>query len=458
MQDAEGQGAESATNAMGQPLSLSLLPSLSKSSPFYGSSSALSFAKVIIAAALPNFSLASPEIPENSADGSRTTVYASSVEDATDLPMRSVADGMIENFFRRSHDIFRVLHRPTFMAEYDRVWLPGYEASTTFLALLNILFGLSCIFNKGVCTKESEKYYRRSVQLRRITSDAESVTLMEVQTLLLQCHYLQSTSSATRCWQTLSQAISAAYTLGLNCASSHITNPILRESHLRAWLACRNLDSVSASTFGRVPQISLSTASLVPMPAEVADDECITPTGIEDTPHTTTGPSRMSAFVWSGKIYAVMSHILQRLYVPMDIRGHQDTETVENEIMLSIESDLQELRQGLPSHLSIDKPVDLAEYADPSDWRLRQRVIIQNRPSLLRALKAKATPASGTSTAGATLASGTSASARQLCFECACEQIDLCYATTATQLDAPWFRRFCEENAGCSPVQAGVVR
>lgn len=128
------------------------------------------------------------------------------------------------------------------MAEYDRVWLPGYEASTTFLALLNILFGLSCIFNKGVCTKESEKYYRRSVQLRRITSDAESVTLMEVQTLLLQCHYLQSTSSATRCWQTLSQAISAAYTLGLNCASSHITNPILRESHLRAWLACRNLD------------------------------------------------------------------------------------------------------------------------------------------------------------------------------------------------------------------------
>lgn len=139
-------------------------------------------------------------------------------------------------------DIFRVLHRPTFMQDYVGLWQPGHAPSVTFLALLNIVFGLSCIFSKGICTKESEKYYRRSVQLRRITSDAESVTLIEVQTLLLQCHYLQSTSSATRCWQTLSQAISAAYTLGLNCASSHITNPILRESYLRAWLACRNLD------------------------------------------------------------------------------------------------------------------------------------------------------------------------------------------------------------------------
>lgn len=129
------------------------------------------------------------------------------------------------------------------MQDYNSIWQPGYELSTTFLSLLNIIFGLSCIFAKGVCTKESEKYYRRSVQLRRITSDAESVTLIEVQALLLQCHYLQSTSSATRCWQTLSQAISAAYTLGINCASSHITNHIVRESRLRAWLACRNLDA-----------------------------------------------------------------------------------------------------------------------------------------------------------------------------------------------------------------------
>lgn len=94
---------EPATNAMGQPLSLCLLPSSSKSSPFYGSSSALSFAKVIIAAALPNFSLPAPDLHEASADGSRLPAHTTGTEDATDLPMRSVADGMIENFFRRSH-------------------------------------------------------------------------------------------------------------------------------------------------------------------------------------------------------------------------------------------------------------------------------------------------------------------------------------------------------------------
>lgn len=95
--------SESAANAMGQPLSLSF-PSLpSKSSPFYGTSSALSFAKTIIAAALPNFTLPPPETTDVNADAGRMAIHTSSAEDAVELPMRSIADSMVENFFQRSH-------------------------------------------------------------------------------------------------------------------------------------------------------------------------------------------------------------------------------------------------------------------------------------------------------------------------------------------------------------------
>lgn len=218
------------------------------------------------------------------------------------------------------------------------------------------------------------------------------------------------------------------------------------------------------------------------MPTEVADDDCITSTTILHS-RTTSEPSRMSAFIWSGKIYAVMSKVLQSLYVPVDVRGFQDTERAENEVMLSIESELQSIRETLPPHLSMDGPISLSDYPDTSDWRLRQKVIIQNRcvaawllwwylkaqvvhplyrflrtrallfrPSLLRALKAKAVLANTVEPPAATLVSKTSISARQLCFECACEQIDLCYATTTTQLDAPWFRRFCRQ------IVAGAIR
>lgn len=114
------------------------------------------------------------------------------------------------------------------------------------------------------------------------------------------------------------------------------------------------------------------------MPTEVADDDCITSTTVLVS-RTTSEPSRMSAFIWSGKIYAVMSKVLQSLYVPVDVRGFQDTERAENEVMLSIESELQSIRETLPPHLSMDGPISLSDYPDTSDWRLRQKVIIQNR-------------------------------------------------------------------------------
>lgn len=74
-----------------------------------------------------------------------------------------------------------------------------------------------------------------------------------------------------------------------------------------------------------------------------------------------------------------MSKILQNLYVPVDVRGFQESETVENEIMLGIESELQEIQETLPLHLALKGPIDLTQYADLRDWRLRQKVIIQNR-------------------------------------------------------------------------------
>lgn len=74
-----------------------------------------------------------------------------------------------------------------------------------------------------------------------------------------------------------------------------------------------------------------------------------------------------------------MSKILQNLYVPVDVRGFQESETVENEIMLGIESELQEIQETLPLHLAHKGAIDLTQYADLRDWRLRQKVIIQNR-------------------------------------------------------------------------------
>jgi hypothetical protein len=221
---------------------------------------------------------------------------------------------------------------------------------------------------------------------------------------------------------------------------------------------------------------------MVPAPAEV-DDHAITSSGVSS--NLDGSPHRISVFLWSGKIYALMSRILQLLYIPVDITGVESSESEENGIMMKLEDELRQIRTDLPPHLSLEEPVAPAVGMDVHDWRLRHRIIIRNRyacqrqmarhlgsdillryyrtrillfrPSLIRALRARASGDLNAVAKEETFTNASNLAAQRICLATACAQIDLCHSTTATQFDAPWYRRFCEFKEGSTKHVSGLI-
>lgn len=265
-----GDGA--VADAMGQVGSLAAQYDNGALSEYYGTSSALSFVQAIIAAA-PNGQPgsvqtwhSSPSTADHVAVG--LAGFPSDDKDPRVLPLRTLADHLLQIYFDKSHgapydmlgcakcifrsdnslhpiitDVLRILHKPTLLQEYFNVWQPGNRTSYKFLALLNIIFALALLFNAGGPSKESEQHCNRASRCYEIGAIQEPMQLRDVQVELLKCHYLQGSSSAARCWRSLSKAISSAYAVGVNRAPNHSADPVVRQLQLRAWLACRNLDA-----------------------------------------------------------------------------------------------------------------------------------------------------------------------------------------------------------------------
>lgn len=109
--------------------------------------------------------------------------------------------------------------------------------------------------------------------------------------------------------------------------------------------------------------------------AELEDDE-IYATAL--VPKERVGPRKISTFLWTGRLYAIISRILRGLYEPIDNTGIQLDEAEEGKLMLSIENDLAKFRRSVPAHLTVEQDIkDGIEYLP--EWCLRHRVIIRNR-------------------------------------------------------------------------------
>lgn len=111
---------------------------------------------------------------------------------------------------------------------------------------------------------------------------------------------------------------------------------------------------------------------MVPEPAEIEDEDIAL---YERVPTHSNVPCRISVFLWSARIYSVVSHALQTLYAPIDTTGIETDEYEEAKAMMDLERDLLNLRETLPEHLSISDPIDLSA----PTWSVRHRIILRNR-------------------------------------------------------------------------------
>ena len=330
--------------------------------------------------------------------------------DLASLPPRRVADGFVNLYWDQLHPILPILHKPTFMSSYNALWATEDELGPVhpschreelvFLAILNIVFAISCQFGSQIEMPRrsaiAKSFYQRS--RKKFRDDfLDSPDLSVVQLLLLTGVYLQSTRHANRCWNAIGSAIRTAQSINLHLSrTSEFKNQLQRETERRVWHVCvfmdryifqplvlslvkaftdhRDLYRQIAVIFGRPTMIHAQIRVALPL---MINDEYLREDGEGCQPSHIY--SQMAAFVYSSKLFDILNDILNTFYfnnntifrrLGSSSWSYQDLETV-----LRLNNSLDEFMESLPPYLSIDPKTGSPEYQVDSKIALGARIL-----------------------------------------------------------------------------------
>lgn len=300
------------------------------------------------------------------------------------LPRRRSADNFVACYWEFIHPLFPVLHKPSFMKHYERLWesdgdtkdqeaeaLYGLD-EVIFTSTLNLVFALGSNYSNLVepsqKTAVADDFYQRSRNLL-LFEILDSTSLALVQMLLLTGVYLQSTQYANRCWNFVGLAIRVAQTLGLHLNDNEKRPPpqLDREIRRRVWFTCVNLDRLLAMTFGRPTMLSQSWT--VPTP-KLIDDEYLSNTIENEQPEGI--PSNLGMFVSSCKLFELLEEILRSFYSgdpTPDLSKHETASSMAKSLIepvLQYNRRLDDFLNTVPPYLRISDNADVFAFNNNS--------------------------------------------------------------------------------------------
>ncbi|KAH3681330.1 hypothetical protein WICPIJ_007683 [Wickerhamomyces pijperi] len=221
----------------------------------------------------------------------------------TRLPPKYVCDFFIQYFFSQSIDDSHVIHRPTFLKQYDLFWESfsddanmAMELDPVWLALLFAVLTTSLVLTPSFLlvglphisqyfpdeTVETTRFHLNWFNTCRqlslaVSDDKQSVDrITHLQLLCVLKVYLTATDQFEILDSSvLPEAVSLCYKMELDSPRKLIAGPIpftCVELRKRIWWFVCNCDTERALTLGRKPLI-LSNLSNVPFPVNCIDDE-----------------------------------------------------------------------------------------------------------------------------------------------------------------------------------------
>lgn len=123
------------------------------------------------------------------------------------LPLRDVADRLVDSYFDIVHPLFPIICKPVFMTQYENYYtLPNGEGCKKWLTVLNLVFaiGETCLKSEPGTTQGDEKkdveYFNKSRVLGALDGGSvfEIPDLDRIQALGLTGMYLLSTTQTNR--------------------------------------------------------------------------------------------------------------------------------------------------------------------------------------------------------------------------------------------------------------------
>ncbi|KAJ2989056.1 hypothetical protein NUW58_g3659 [Xylaria curta] len=194
------------------------------------------------------------------------------------IPARSICDQVIDGYLRTFEPMFRILHVPSFMREYESYWSQAEAAHNEFLMKFTMVLTIGAIFlpDRTVANeiKRTARNWVYAVQwwLTGPTErDAMSIDGIQVFCLLLLA---RQTSALGGTASIITEALSKlSFTVGLHVDPRFLSvTPFESELRRRLWLTVLELTAIT-SLNSTLPLLLHVSDYNVPLPSNIADSK-----------------------------------------------------------------------------------------------------------------------------------------------------------------------------------------
>ena len=202
------------------------------------------------------------------------------------LPPKPYCDKLVSIYFQYFERTMRVLHRPTFMRQYERLWLDsrsGLGSTSSILALLTSVMTRAYLLDNTAKTDEADNYraYLRGTAINHIQEwlgelgrkQRTELSTLQVELLVLLSGSV-SHSDPDRIWSRSGAIMRSAMTMGLHIDPAKIKHlsPYQMEMRKRLWASVLETE-VQVSIMTGMPLVIPELGSYCPVPANLYDED-----------------------------------------------------------------------------------------------------------------------------------------------------------------------------------------
>lgn len=201
----------------------------------------------------------------------------SSTNLGTHIPDRQLADELVENYLRTFEGVFRVVHIPTFRAEYARFWENSHPSNDSFVILLQLIMALGAALHDDVFSLRpmATQWILEAQMWFIIPPEKKRVNIEGIQ---IQCLLLLAKSTcnvgADMVWMMAGSLVRNAMFVGLHRDPQYLGDMTIYRAEMRRrlWATVLELNMQYSFEAGGSPLLSTAHYDTLP-PANLNDEE-----------------------------------------------------------------------------------------------------------------------------------------------------------------------------------------
>lgn len=252
------------------------------------------------------------------------------------LPSKEISDKMVEAYLRTFERVYRVVHIPSFLDEYDRCWHSAERTDEAFIIKLQLCLAIgACFYDEPFSFRPSAIQWVHEAQ-QWLTGSIAEKSRMTIVGLQIMCllHLARQTAGvgADLGWISIGTLFRTAMYMGLHRDPIHLPKvPLFQaEQRRRLWGTIIELTLQSSVESGGPPLFSTDDFDTEP-PSNLDDNE------LEGPDTATPVPKAPEVYTDSSLLIVIRKSLALRLEIAKFVNNFRSPPTFEETLRLNAE-------------------------------------------------------------------------------------------------------------------------